>query len=116
MAPAVVGKRLEMLREIAPKISRVAVLWNPANPGNTPQLREAEGAAQVLGLQLQPLEARYPDDFGGAFAAMTRQQADALLVLVDSMFSEQRKRIADLAAESRLLAVYGLPQHAEAGA
>jgi len=115
MAPELVGKQLQMLKEVVPKSSRVAVLWNPANPGNAPQLREAEAAARTLGVRLQPLEARNPNDFDGAFAAMTRQQAGALIVLVDSMLNDHRTRIADLAAKSRLPAVYGLPEHAEAG-
>jgi putative ABC transport system substrate-binding protein len=115
MAPAVVGKQLEMLKQVVPDASRVAVLWNPANPGNAPQLREAEVAAKTFGLRLQPLEARNPNDFDGAFVMMTRQQAGGLIVLVDAMFNEHRTRIADLAAKGRLPAVYGLPEHAEAG-
>ncbi|HEV2055927.1 MAG TPA: ABC transporter substrate-binding protein [Methylomirabilota bacterium] len=115
MAPELVGKQLQMLKEVVPKASRVAVLWNPANPGNAPQLREAEAAARTLGVRLQPVEARDPNDFDGAFAAMIRQQAGALIVLLDVMFTDHRTRIADLAAKSRLPAVYGLSEHAEAG-
>jgi putative ABC transport system substrate-binding protein len=81
MAPAVVGKQLEMLKQVVPDASRVAVLWNPANPGNAPQLREAEVAAKTFGVRLQPLEARNPNDFDGAFVMMTRQQAGGLIVL-----------------------------------
>jgi len=115
MAPALVGKQFEMLKEVVPKASRVAVLWNPTNPGNAPQLREAEVAARTLGVRLQPLEARNPNDFDSAFAAMTRQRADALIVLVDSMLNEHRTRIADLATKSRLPAMYGQREYAEAG-
>jgi putative ABC transport system substrate-binding protein len=110
-----VGKELELLREVVPKVSRVAVLWNPTNPGNTLQLRGAEAAAQVLGVRLQPLEARDPGEIDRAFAAMTKERAGALLVLLDSMLLAQRGRIADLAAKSRLPAVYGLRLHVEAG-
>jgi putative ABC transport system substrate-binding protein len=110
-----VGKELELLREVVPKVSRVAVLWNPANPGNVHQLRAAETAARALGLRLQPQEARRPSEIDRAFAAMARERAGALLVLLDSIFYNQRERIADLAAKNRLPAIYGLSLHAEAG-
>jgi putative ABC transport system substrate-binding protein len=110
-----VGKELELLREVVPKVSRVAVLWNPTNPGNTLQMRAAEASAQTLGVRLQSLEARGPGEIDQAFAAMTRERAGALLVLLDSMLLAQRGRIADLAAKNRLPAVYGLRLHANAG-
>ena len=115
MTPDLVGKQLEMLREIAPKASRVAVLWNPANQGNPVQLRASELAARTLGLRLQPLEARSPHEIDAAFAAMTTERAAAVVVLVDAMFVDQRSRIADLAETRRLPAVYGLAEHVEAG-
>jgi ABC-type uncharacterized transport system substrate-binding protein len=107
MAPDVTGKLLEILKQIVPNASRVAVLWNPGNPGNEPQLRAAEAAGQALGIRLQSLEARTPDDLDPAFAAMARQRADALVVFADVMLNEQRVRIAGLAAAGRLPAVYG---------
>jgi putative ABC transport system substrate-binding protein len=73
MTPDLVGKQLEMLREIAPKASKVAVLWNPANQGNPVQLRASELAARTLGVRLQPLEARSPHEIDAAFAAMTKE-------------------------------------------
>ena len=115
MTPELVGKQLEMLREIAPKVSRVAVLWNPANAGNPPQLRAAELAARGLGMRLQAVEARRPGEIDGAFAAMTREGAGALVVLVDVVFVDQGKRIAELAGAHRLPAVYGLTEHVSAG-
>ena len=99
MAPDLMGKQLELLREVLPKASRVAVLWNPANPSNALQLREAQDAARALGVRLQPLEVRDPTEFEKAFAAMTRERAGALLVLSDSTLLTQRERIADLAAK-----------------
>jgi len=114
-APALVAKQLEMLKEVSPKASRVAALTNPANPGNAPQLRAAEVAAQRLGMQLQPVEARNPTELDSAFAAMTGQSVDAVIVLTDVIFNEHRGRIAELAAKGRLPAVYGLPEHVEAG-
>jgi putative tryptophan/tyrosine transport system substrate-binding protein len=115
MTPELVGKQLEMLREIVPKASRVAVLWNPANPGNPPQLRAAEVAARTLGMRLQLLEARNPREIDSAFAAMTKEGASAVVVLVDVVLIEQRTRIADLAATRRLPAVYGHVDHVGAG-
>ena len=73
-----VGKELELLREVVPTLSRVAVLWNPTNPGNTHQLRGAESAARTLGVRLHPVEARNPVDIEQAFAAMTKERAGAL--------------------------------------
>jgi putative ABC transport system substrate-binding protein len=115
IAPDLVGKHLELLKEMVPKISLVAVLGNPANPGTAPQLREAKAAAQALGLQLQVVEARGPSELDGAFAAMTRARAEAVLVLVDAMFGDQREKIANFAIKSRLPAVSGLTRHAQAG-
>ena len=115
MMPEVVGKQLELLREVVPKISRVAVLGNPANAGSAPQLRQAEVAARTSGVRLQPLEARGPSEIDRAFAAMTRERADAFLVLLDPMLARQAERIADLAARSHLPAMYALRQHVEAG-
>jgi putative tryptophan/tyrosine transport system substrate-binding protein len=115
MTPELVGKQLGMLKEIVPRASRVAVLWNPTNLGNPPQLRAAELAARTLGMRLQPLEARSPRDIDNAFAAMTKEAAGAIVVLVDVMFIDQRTRIADLAATRRLPAVYGQVEHVESG-
>jgi putative ABC transport system substrate-binding protein len=115
MSHELVGKQLGLLREVMPKVSRVAVLWNPANPANATQLREAEVAASALGVRLLPLEAQRPSEIDRAFAAMTRERMGALLVLLDSMLLVQRERIADLAAKNHLPTVYGLRWHAEAG-
>ena len=115
MAPEVTGKQLEMLKEVVPKASLVAVLWNPANAGNAPQVRQAQAAARALGVRLQPLEARGPSEIDSAFATMTSEQAGAVIVLVDAMLLDHRTQIADLAARRRLPAVYGLSDHAEAG-
>jgi len=78
-------------------------------------LREAEAAARALGVRLQTLEARVPQEIDSAFAAMTRERAGALVVLTDSIFTNQRRQIAELAAERRLPAVYGNTEHTEAG-
>jgi putative ABC transport system substrate-binding protein len=115
MAPELVGKQMELLKELVPKISRVALLWNPANVANPPQLPHAQDAARALGVRLQSLEARGPSEIDSAFVAMTKERAGAVIVLVDAMFADHRTRIADLTAKSRRPAVYGLTDHAEAG-
>lgn len=77
MVPELVGKQLEVVKEAVAKISRVALLGNPANPGNAVQVRHAQDAAKALGIRLQPLDARNPDEIESAFAAMTAEQAGA---------------------------------------
>ena len=113
--PEIVSKYLELLKESVPKASRVAVLWNPANPAHPSLVTEAENSAGALGLQLQLVGARSPGEVDNAFAAMTRERAGALVVLPDSMFLAERTRLAELATKNRLPAMYGLRQHAEAG-
>jgi putative ABC transport system substrate-binding protein len=110
------GKQLELLKETVPRISRVAVLWNPANAAWQAQMLKAtQVAAPALGLRVQLLEARGADELEGAFVAMTRERASALLVQVDVIFALHARRIADLAAKHRLPAMYGSREHVEAG-
>jgi ABC-type uncharacterized transport system substrate-binding protein len=111
----IVGKHLELLKEAVPNLSRVAVLSNPANPMHIVRLREVEVAGRSLRVQLQILKAQGPEEFDSAFAAMTRARAGALYVVGDPMFIQHRRRLAELAAKSRLPAVYELKDHAEAG-
>ena len=115
VGPEIAGKQLELLKEVVPRVSRMAVLWNPNTRGNALALRETEIAARALGLELQPLEARSLNDFDRAFAAMTAKRAGALLVLGDVMFSTHRNRLADLAAKNRLPAMYAARESVEAG-
>jgi putative tryptophan/tyrosine transport system substrate-binding protein len=115
MASDVVGKQLQLLKQAVPEVSRVAILWNPANPGSAPQLREAESAARALGVRLQAVAARDPQEIDRAFGAMTRERAGALVVLQDAIFSNQHKQIAELAAKSRLPSIWGIPEYGEAG-
>ncbi len=115
MSPELVGKQMQLIKELVPKVTRVAVLGNPANAGHAPQLREAEVAARALGVRLQPLEARDPKEVDSAFAAMTKERAGAVIVLVDVSFADDRTRIARLAARTRLPAVYWSRENAEAG-
>ncbi|MFQ5946583.1 MAG: ABC transporter substrate-binding protein [Anaerolineae bacterium] len=114
--PDIVGKQLELLKEAVPNASRVAVLWNPANRFFAPLLlREAKVTGPALGVQLQPLGVRDPNEFGTAFAAMRRERADALLVLADVMFGAHRTRLAELAAKNHLPAMYGVTLYVKAG-
>jgi putative tryptophan/tyrosine transport system substrate-binding protein len=115
MAPDMVGKQLPLLQEVVPKVSRVALLWNPDNAGAALQLRDAEPAARALGVRLQALEARSPQEIVNAFAAMSRERADAVVVLTDSIFTNQVRQIAELAAKKRLPAVHGLNDFTAAG-
>jgi putative tryptophan/tyrosine transport system substrate-binding protein len=115
ISPELVGKQLELLKEVVPKISRVAVLQNPKQPAHPRAVREAEGAARALGVQLQVVEARTPPEIEAAFAAMSAQRAGGVLVLRDAVFRTHRAQITALAANARLPAVYGLREEVEAG-
>ena len=110
-----VGKRLQLFKEVIPGISRVAVLSNPTDTTQALLLREAQVAARSLGVRLQVLEARTPSDFTGAFSAMTRERAGGVIVLTSSLFYDQRTRIAELAAKSRLPTIYSVKDYVEAG-
>jgi len=115
VGPEIVGKGLELLKEIVPKVRRVAILSNPASPVQPLFIREVKGAARSLGVQLQLLEVRGPNEFEGAFAAMATERVGALLVVADAVFIFHRTRLADLAARSRLPAAYGTRASVETG-
>jgi putative ABC transport system substrate-binding protein len=115
-ADPVGGKRLELLKEILPRLSRVGVLWNAGNPDNAKQLREAESAAHTLGLEIHRIEVRSADDFDRAFSAIISARAGALYPLGDSLFATNRRRIVDFAASNRLALMFTTRQGAEAGA
>jgi putative ABC transport system substrate-binding protein len=104
--PEIASKQLQLLKEVAPAASRVAVLSNPTNRSHAAFVRELKGGARSLGTQLQVLETPNPDQLDRAFAAMTKERAQALLVLTDSMFVGQRRRVVELAATSSLPALY----------
>jgi putative ABC transport system substrate-binding protein len=115
MSPDLVGKQLELLKEVVPKLSPVAVLRNPDNPASAAQLREAEAAARVLGVRLQTLDVRNPQEIDSAFAAMTRERADGLLILADGLFGNQRRQIAEHVTKRRLASIGVSAEHPEAG-
>jgi putative ABC transport system substrate-binding protein len=115
MVPELGGKRLELLKDLLPRMSRVAVLWDAANPYPLAVFKETERAAQTLGIEVQSLEVRGPDDFGGAFEAAKRQPPDALIVVEDPLTMDFRKQVIDFAATCRLPAIYGLRFFVDAG-
>jgi putative ABC transport system substrate-binding protein len=109
------GKRLELLKESFPIVSVVALLWNGTSPGHPAVLKETEGAARSLGLKIQALEVRSPDDFDGAFQAATSGRAQALLPLGDPLFVSQRRRILDFVSKNGLPAMYSQNEYVDAG-
>ena len=115
MTPEVGGKRLELLKEALPHVSRVAVLQNVGNPVSADELREVEAAARSLGLQLHALAIRHPDELDSVFAAMTREGAEAFIALADAVFWYHRTRVVALAAQHRLPAVFDAREFAEVG-
>jgi len=100
------GKSVELLKDTVPSVSRVAILWNPNHAD--PEFRETERASGTLGVQLQSLEVREPGDFDGAFQALARERAEALIVIGSRLISLQRQRIGDACAKNGLILV-GVP-------
>jgi len=113
--PEIVGKYLQLIKEAVPKVSRVAVLWNQGSQMAPLMVREAEVAARALQLQVQSVGVRGADEFEGAFAAMKKERASAVVVLADPDSFLHQKQLAELAARSRLPAMYALTEHVEAG-
>jgi putative ABC transport system substrate-binding protein len=115
LASEISGKQLELLKEIVPRLSRVAVLGSSTTPGNAQSLKETELAARALAVQLQYLDVRDPKDIETAFRATSKARADAVLVLPRPVLTSQRKQIVDLAVKSRLPAIYWRSDFVEAG-
>src|SRR5438876_1536247 len=115
LSPEISGKRLELLKEIVPKLSRVAVLGNSTVPGNAQALRETERAAGVFGVKLQYVEIENPEEIESAFRAARKGHADAVLVLGSQVVTSHAKQFAELAAKSQLPAIYWSPEFVEAG-
>ena len=118
VAPELISKRLELLTQAVPGVSRIAVLWQPGaleERTEKDRLQRAEVAGRTLGIRLQFVEARGPKDLDRAFSDMTRARAGALTDLEGSVFWSERKRIVDLAAKNRLPAVYALREFVDVG-
>jgi putative ABC transport system substrate-binding protein len=109
------GKRVELLREVVPGVSRIAVLSNPSTAAIPPQMRETELAARAWGVQLQRLEVRGPDDFERVFQAARKERAGALIALDDAFVFTQRTWIVKLATKNRLPAMYPDRELVDAG-
>ena len=115
LAPEISGKRLELLKEILPKLSRAAVLGTSTQPGTAQQLRETELAASALGVQIQYLDILSPSDIETVFRAASKGRAQAVLVLGGPVLISHRRQVANLAVKSRLPASYVRPEYVEDG-
>jgi len=113
LSPALGTKRLELLKEVFPKLSRVAVFWNP--DAHVPALKELENAAPSLPVELRPAEVRVINDIDGAFEAASKARADGLITLPNTLLVEQRAKIASLALKKRLPGIFPNREIADAG-
>jgi len=109
------AKRMEILKEVLPGLTRTAVLWNAGNPALEYPWRETQAAAQALGVSLEPLALRSPADLGAAFDLMTKAMPDALIVLQDALTLQHRKEIIEFALRNRLPGMYVAKEWIEAG-
>ena len=118
LGPELISKRLDLLKEAVPTVSRVAALWHPGAFGERTtrdMLKETEAAARTLGVRLQLVGVRGPDELDRAFSTMTRERADALIVFPSPMLFIERRRIVDLAAKHRLPSMYNAREYVELG-
>lgn len=116
MSPELGGKRLELLRETVPQLSRVAVIWNPNARGAVLDYKELEGPARSLRLQLQSVEVSHVDDLARAFSAITAARAQAVMVISpDPVSFASRGQIASFAQKNRLPSMYGIAEYVESG-
>ena len=115
MVPDLGAKRLELLKELLPRLSRVAVLWNAANPYSALVYKETQAGGRTLGIDVQSLDVRGPDDFDGAFEAARRLRPDALITVEDPLTASYRKHIADFAAGQQLPSLHGIREFVAAG-
>ena len=113
--PELTAKHLEIVRDIVPGVSRVAVLSNPTNEDAAVALKEAQKAAQALGLSAVPIEAKSPEEFPAAFSSIANSNVGGMIVLGDAMLRVNRKAIIALAAYNKLPVVYGPRDYAEDG-
>jgi putative ABC transport system substrate-binding protein len=115
LSPEMSGKLLELLKEINPRLSRLAVMGNSANPGDAQAKKETELAAEAFKVQLQYLDVRAPKDIEPAYLSITKARADALLVLGNPILNAHRKQVIELAVKNRLAAIYSRPEFIDAG-
>ena len=115
IAPALVGKRLDLLKETVSTLSRLAVLWDPQNPGSAQQWKESQLPARELGLQLHSIEVSSADKFEDGFKEAIRARSAALAVLASPFFYTNQQQLVDLAAKNRLPAIYPRPDFVDSG-
>jgi putative ABC transport system substrate-binding protein len=115
MAPDLGGKRLELLKEVIPQLSRVAVIWNAANPYSAVVFNETQVAGPKLGIEVQSLEVRGTGDIDDALSSAVRKRVDALVVVEDPLTFAHLKQTASFCIDSRLPGIYGLREFADAG-
>jgi putative tryptophan/tyrosine transport system substrate-binding protein len=115
LAPEISGKRLEILKEVVPRLSRVAVLGTSTVPGNAQSLKETETAAGALAIQIQYVDVVSPKDVESAFQAVRKGRADAVLALASPVVNSARKQVIDLAVKNRLPIIYARSEFVEAG-
>jgi putative ABC transport system substrate-binding protein len=114
-APELSGKRLELVKEVSPTVSRVAVLWQPGGPGSALRAKETEAAAVALRMKPQLIEVKVPGDFDVAFSTINKERADAIVPLRSPLIGNQIGRIIEFAAQSRLPAMYDEREFVESG-
>jgi putative ABC transport system substrate-binding protein len=110
-----VGKRLELLKEIIPKLSRVALMWNPQDPGSRQEWKESQSPARAHGLQLHSMEISSADKIAGAFSEIAKAGSGALAEATSSFFTTNQKRIADLAKKYRLPTIHSRGDRVDSG-
>ena len=115
LSPEISGKQLELLKEVVPRLSRVAVLWTSTNPGNAPVLTEMELAARALKVKLQYLDVVSPKEIEIAFRAASKGRAEAAVALASGVFADHRTEIAELAIKSRMPVIYFRSEFVEDG-
>jgi putative ABC transport system substrate-binding protein len=115
MVPDLGGKRLELLKEVVPRLSRVAVLWNAANPYAAAVFKETQAGGRTLGIEVQSLEARAPEDFERAFETVRRLLPDALITVEDPLTASYTTRIAEFTTRQQLPSLYGIREFVAAG-
>jgi len=115
IAPILAGKRLELLKETVPGLSRVALMWNPQNPGSVAQWQESRLPARRLGIQLHSMEVSSADKYESAFKEAIEARSAALAVTLDPLANSNQKRVVDLAAKNRLPAIYARGDYVDSG-
>lgn len=115
IAPDLEGKRLDILREVVPTLSHVAILFNSLNPFHVASMRQAHAAAQAMGIKLQQHDIRKSEDLDGAFAAIRKERPDAMLILADRVFLHNRQRMMDFTEEQHLPSINAYTELVEAG-